>query len=157
MKIPLTQGLFTEVDSKDFKFLSSFKWCAHRKKRTFYAVRNETNPPRTVLMHQQILGVSGRQLVDHRDRNGLNNRRKNLRLASASQNAANSGLPITNRSGFRGVSRYLRGNKCPWVAYITVGGRCKNLGYFSTPEEAAIAYNQAAKLAWGEFCFQNVL
>lgn len=87
--------------------------------------------------------------IDHIDNNKQNNAISNLRLATQSQNGANRCAPKTNRSGFKGVhwSNHTR----KWRAQITVRGRGQNLGDFETPEEAHLAYVEAAKSSFGEY------
>jgi len=87
-------------------------------------------------------------VVDHIDRNGLNNAWSNLRAATKSQNAANSSHPITNTTGFKGVSLCKIGK---FRATIRIDGRQKWLGRFSTAEEAARAYRDAAIEKSGEY------
>jgi hypothetical protein len=91
--------------------------------------------------------------VDHKDRDRKNNRFSNLRLATGSQNQGNRSLSKTNKSGFKGVSRYRAGERSgrPWQASIRISGKSKNLGYFSTREEAHAAYCAAATAVFGEF------
>jgi hypothetical protein len=84
-EIPLTQGKVAVVDEEDFDRLNKHKWYACKNGNTFYALRksNVNGKRLTILMHREILGLKpGDPGVDHRDGNGLNNRRKNLRLAS---------------------------------------------------------------------------
>ncbi len=101
-----------------------------------------------VLMHRQITGASQEEQVDHRDRNGLNNTRENLRIASSQQNAFNRG----KRNGeFKGVSKCRR----KWRARITIDGKEEYLGVFSTPEEAARVYDRRARELFGEFAVVN--
>jgi len=88
-------------------------------------------------------------LVDHIDRNPLNNRIENLRLASRSLNAYNSKLFTSNNSGIRGVSFAKSRNK--WRACITVNGKQKSLGYFHTIEEAIICRKEAEIKYYGDF------
>jgi hypothetical protein len=84
--IPLTQGKVALVDDADFDRLDSYNWCAHKHCNTWYAVRNGRRNSRgirpLVLMHRQLLRASSGVDIDHRDGNGLNNRRKNLRVAT---------------------------------------------------------------------------
>lgn len=88
-------------------------------------------------------------LLDHADRDTTNNAIGNLRLADVGQNRSNSRLNRTNTSGFKGVSWHKRSRR--WVAFISIGGRNKNLGYFDEPELAAIAYQRAARQHHGDF------
>jgi hypothetical protein len=85
--------------------------------------------------------------VDHINRNGLDNRRENLRLATRSQNMANKTVYLTNKLGVKGV--YLRNNR--YRAQIQVEGRKIMLGTFDTLDEAREAYKQAAVKHFGEF------
>jgi hypothetical protein len=102
-------------------------------------------------MHRLILRVDANTQVDHRDGNGLNNTRGNLRPATHAQNQHNSRLRKDNQSGFKGVHR--QGNR--WVARIRVDGEQKHLGSFRTPEEAARAYDAAALRLRGEYARLN--
>lgn len=87
--------------------------------------------------------------IDHNYGNGINNRWRNLRLATASENCANSHLRIDNTSGFKGVSFHKRKNR--YRSSIRVHGKDKHLGYFDIPEIAHAAYVTAANKYFGEF------
>lgn len=87
--------------------------------------------------------------VDHINRDKADNRIENLRLATRSQNNANSCRPRTNTSGFKGVSWSNAVGR--WKAEIRARGKRYHLGYFDTPEEAHTAYCAAAKELHGEF------
>ncbi len=93
------------------------------------------------------------RFIDHRDTDKANNRWENLRLATKSQNMANMPAPKSNRSGFKGVSRYRAGDSYgkPWQAGISKDGKRMSLGHFATPEEAHAAYAAAAEKFFGEF------
>ena len=94
-------------------------------------------------------GEWGRPLIDHRDGNPLNNRWRNLRLSTRSENCANRRRLVSNTSGFKGVSfDRRRGN---WIARIRKESRDYFLGRFETPEEAHEAYRRAARLLFGDF------
>lgn len=150
-KIPLTRGMFAIVDDEDFEELSKFNWCAFRGRYTFYAMRKvPVNGKEKVLqLHRAILKPLDSQQVDHRDGNGLNNVRSNLRLATHSQNKMNSKRYKNNKSGFKGVFWDRRDKK--WRAEIRFNGNCKPLGYFSNPEDAYAAYCAAATELHGSF------
>lgn len=150
-KIPLTQGKFALVDDEDFTHLSSFKWYAQKIGFTFYAVRMIRLPDyrRTSLpMHRAILNPKPHQGVDHRDCNGLNNTRKNLRIATQTQNLRNARLRSDSVTGFKGVSLRRNGR---FMATITYGGKGHHLGHFNTAEAAYVAYCKAAVKHFGEF------
>ena len=105
-------------------------------------------------MHREIMEAKRGIIVDHINRNGLDNRKENLRFVSRSQNAMNSereGYPYTSK--YRGVCLGKRRKK--WRAYICVGLKQKYLGYFYSEEEAAKAYDAAAKKYRGEYAFLN--
>lgn len=155
-RIPLSQGQLATVDDSDFSVLSSHKWYAwwSRTTKTFYAVRSvgSGRKKRTIYMHRQIVGETGPS-VDHRDHNGLNNCRSNLRRASASENSQNCRKSIGCSSVYKGVSLLKKSNR--WKAYIKIHQRQIYLGRFDTESSAAEAYNRAAKLLFGEFALLN--
>jgi hypothetical protein len=146
--IPLDKGKFAIVDEADVPLVLSGKgWSAtqHRPGRTWYAKRSGG-----ASMHVLIAGYKG---VDHANRNGLDNRRINLRPATPSQNAANCSPSRRNKSGYKGVWWDRSARK--WVASIGVNGRVIRLGAFGDPVEAARAYNRAAAEAFGEYAWLN--
>ena len=87
--------------------------------------------------------------IDHIDMDSFNNNPQNLRLATHAQNAMNRGVSSQNRSGIKGVGWVKRSQK--WEARIHLNRRKKCLGYFNSIEEAAAAYEEAAKELHGEF------
>lgn len=154
--IQLTKGLVALVDDEDFEVLNQWKWKAHvYKDGTAYAERNEwrCGQQKMILMHRQILGMTGKTKVDHRDRNGLNNQRENLRRATNSQSSANTKRHSDAGSRFKGVTWDKARSK--WMARITIGKRFNNLGRFNSESEAAAMYDLAAVLAFGEFALTN--
>lgn len=151
VEIPLTQGMTAVVDAED-AHLAAFKWCAVRHRHTWYAVRyvGPHGRQKPLYMHRIVFGAEDGVKVDHQDRNGLNNRRGNLRAATTSQNNSNSYRP-PNRSGFRGVVNH----DGRWRAQIRHEGHRHYLGFFDTPEQAARAYDAAAARFHGEFATLN--
>ncbi len=162
-EIQLTQGKVALVDDQDFDSLCQFSWSAYTNPRksnaAWYAVRC---PPKyeagessgvftKIPMHRQIADALPHEKIDHRDRDGLNNQRYNLRRCTKSQNAINSGIWTTNTSGFKGVSFFPGRTKC-WRAYIVVNYKQISLGYFQEKEDAAKAYAEAAVEYFREFC-----
>ncbi len=96
--------------------------------------------------------------VDHINRNPLDNRKSNLRLATAIQNAGNTMKKTRGKSGFRGVIKRDDKLKKPWLAYCgpkNKSGGYKCIGYYRTAEEAAHAYDRAALERWGQFAILN--
>ncbi len=166
-EIPLSRGQVALVDDEDFEELSKFKWFAYwsEPSRTYYAVRNTprgSGLTTQIRMHRQITGVGrGRPQIDHANHNGLDNRRQNLRVCSQTQNNHNLRKVrrrCTNR--YKGVTLYAKTGR--WQAKIREpradgNSRCKHLGYFATENEAARAYNLAARALFGEFALLNEL
>lgn len=153
--IPLTRGKVAIVSDCDFSFLNQWKWCCSQGK---YAVRERRKrdplKPTSIRMHvviAQRMGFPAICEVDHRDNNGLNNQRRNLRPATKRTNGQNRGPNKNNTSGYKGVSRA----DSKWVAEIKVGPKRLRLGRFATPQDAAIAYDKAARTHFGSFAFLN--
>lgn len=150
-EIPLTQGFVALVDDADYdRVIAAGKWSAFVRKHTTYGKRKIRvgGQRQGVLMHTYITGWP---LVDHIDGNGLDNRRANLRPATSSENSQNRRMRSDNTSGLKGVS-LIRGR---WRARIYLDGAQCHLGYFPTPEEAALAYDAAAIKHFGEFARLN--
>lgn len=149
-RIPLTQGKFALVDDADFDWLNQWKWHAHWDTWNWYAQRTgprgKSGKRPTIPMHAVIAGCSA---PDHKNRNTLDNRRSNLRPATASQNGMNRNFQSINTSGARGVSWDKRQKR--WSAQIRFQGKLKWLGYFSQLKAAASAYKMAASQLFGEF------
>jgi hypothetical protein len=90
--------------------------------------------------------------IDHIDRNKDNNRIDNLRLASRSQNKGNMSKYANNTSGFKGVYRNSGGG---WDARIRQAGKMIYIGHFPNREDAASAYDVAAREIWSEYAWTN--
>ena len=156
MLIPLTQNKFAEVDTVDYEMVSAYKWYAdqHRNGR-WYAARDVKirGKRKKIYMHKFIIGSVGKKDIDHRNRDGLNNRRSNLRVCTRSQNNQNR-IPSSNTSSkYKGVywSKVAR----KWMAYIKTEGKRLHLGYHKKEEDAAGFYNMAARLFFGEHARVN--
>lgn len=154
--IPLTQGQCAIVDDADFAWLSQWKWCASKSDVGFYAMRAEKTNGRAryLYMHRVLADARPGDVVDHIDGDRLNNRRSNLRLATARQNAMNTRAHYDGSSRFKGVWRNAKKGR-PWCAGICVRGVRMHLGVFQTEEAAARAYDAAALLAHGDFAKLN--
>lgn len=140
------------VDDKDYDYLSQFNWSLLKDENTFYASRRCGK--KRLKMHREILGISDSDIkIDHRDLNGLNNQRGNLRIATNSQNNRNRRPYKNSSSKYLGVT--WRKDSTAWEASIKSDGKNKYLGHFKTEEDAALAYNKAAKEVHGEFANLN--
>ena len=109
---------------------------------------------RTLLAHRVAWELSNGPIptglyIDHLCHNILCVNPSHLRLATPGENMHNSCIPITNKSGFKGVSWDSQRSK--WAAYINKNRKCYNLGRFDTPEEAHAAYCEAARRLHGKF------
>lgn len=141
--IPLTKGYSALIDADDYGVVSQYSWCVdERPNGLCYA--NTTIGRRTVRMHELLLPEAAPE-IDHRNNDGLDNRRENLRPATRSQNAANI-RPMKGRR-YKGVTYQPRLTTRPWQARAGV----QHLGYFATEEEAAAAYDKYVKEHRGEF------
>lgn len=161
-KIPLTQNKFALVDDEDYEWLMQWKWFAMKKKRKssiiFYAARKSTkilNGKKTRCMrwmHREINKTKKGFLTDHRDNNGLNNQRNNLRDATQSQNSMNV-QNIYGVSKYKGVSWCK--NQKKWRASIRKNGKATYLGRSISEKKASDAYEKKAKIEFGEFYYNN--
>ncbi len=151
--IPLTKGKFAIVDAADYEWLSQWKWCAKKGLNTWYAVRRSSKTGQKTLMHRLITGAPDHLLVDHINRNGLNNTQKNLRPCTHTQNMHNQGPRRNSSSKYKGV-QWHKGSKA-FVAIITCDGKRYHLGSFKDEIEAAKAYDKKAKLLFEEFAYLN--
>lgn len=149
-------GRFATIDIDDVPRVAGLFWYAYQHKRTpsIYAQANVKRGGRwtTVQMHKLLLNAAE---VDHVDGDGLNNRRKNLRSATPTQNKQNRPIQRNNRSGFRGVTFLYAVGK--WMARIGSGKRSERtyLGVFDNPMEAARAYDKEARRRFGKFARLN--
>jgi hypothetical protein len=155
--LPLSQGLFTCLSAIDLREASKHKWSAAKKEGNTYAVTAVRLPDGrwgSLYLHQLVgerLGIEGP--VDHRDNNGLNNVRGNLRPGPEHLNAANKRKRSGCSSYYKGVSWNNRLEK--WHSYITVNYKRRHLGYFDDEVQAAKAYDAAALAQWGSYARVN--
>lgn len=157
--LPLTRGLFAQVDAQDYTWANELCWFAQQTKDgRFYAARRTNN--RVSLLHREIMRCRPEEMADHKDGNTLDCRRDNLRLATSAQNARNSRKTSQPCSSiYKGVCFVPKVNALnPWLAYIGgIAGPTKRryLGYHRNEVLAALAYDAAAKKLFGEFASLN--
>jgi HNH endonuclease len=155
--VPLTQGKVALVDDADYEEISRYKWFAAKLKGIWYAHRTETRPDNrsvTVRMHRYLMNALPGQKIDHKDRNGLNNQRDNLRLCSYAQNAANRSKCKTRGSSvYKGVSWQKGLDK--WRVRIGPKIGKISVGCYNDELTAARAYDESARLLFGPFACVN--
>jgi len=156
-KIPLTKGKYAIVDPQDYNRLSKYNWHAVIAPNTCYAARSQTckltGQSTKIPMHRSIIPIPENMLCDHINHIGLDNRRANLRPATAAQNSWNrkkQSKPTSSK--YKGVYQTISNT---WSAKITVLGKRIHLGTFKTETAAARAYDSAAKTHFGPFAYTN--
>lgn len=145
-------------DDADHELISQYKkWHPCYGGKTIYVRRGSGSKGHKItFMHRLIMGVTDPNiLVDHKNRNGLDNRRCNLRIATKSQNAYNKTKQKNNTSGFKGVTKSTQHGNLRFLARIWVDGKMLHLGTFMVAIEAAKCYNKAAIKFHGEFACIN--
>lgn len=161
MPVPLSNyDQFCWVDPADWEWALSMPWSG-RKAGQIYARTSVysvvTKRQKSVSMHVMIAKRAGKpaaEVIDHADRNALNNTRSNLRPATAVQNQANTPRRVTNSSGYKGV--HWDASSKAWRARLFVGGTRKCLGLHRTAEAAARVYDAWAKELHGDFAVLNL-
>lgn len=146
------------VDDSDFESLSKHNWylqvTRHHDKFYAYTVIKREGKRRSVKMHRLIMGEDIPFPIDHKDGNGLNNQRDNLRVATISENGINRKTSY-NKTGFRGVM-YDKRYKSYYV-FLHVNNKKRHLGTFVNPVDAAIRYNEEALKVYGKFAVLNTI
>jgi hypothetical protein len=160
--LPLTQGLNTSLDDEDIEWANQWKWYAKRGGNSFYAYRNSApnlNGTRdSLLLHRELFrrinpDFDTSMEIDHRDGNGLNNQRENLRSATDSKQRHNQTIRTNNTSGFLGVTWNKAVGK--FSARVRLNWKRKHVGWFNCPVEAAKARDAAARELHGPFGTYN--
>jgi len=132
----------TYFDFEDYERIKKYKWCinsngyvvSYMKGKIIYLTKFLLNP---------LKGVQ----IDHKNRNKLDNRRRNLRLATHQQNQINKNLSKFNKSGYSGI--FISHGK--WVAQIKINKKTTHIGTFASKEEAVLARINKASEIYGEF------
>ena len=149
--IRLTRGKFAIVDAEDYGRLSRHKWHACGRKGCCYACRSHNG--KTIEMHREILDAPAGMVCDHRNHNRLDNRRRNLRICTPSQNCQNRRPQPGGTSRYKGV--YWNRDARKWLARIQHRGRLIHIGCYDYEADAAIAYDDMAIELFGEFACLN--
>jgi hypothetical protein len=156
MTIPLKgkhgNGKTLIIDNEDYHHYLNHPWSVHRKG---YLISNTRKPKDGLRFHRLIVKVKPGQLVDHKNGNRLDNRKRNLRICNNSQNLANRGPQKNNTSGYKGVTWSKQRKK--WIAQIAVNKKRINIGASTNIYEAIEMYNNKAVELFGEFAWTNSL
>lgn len=152
-QIPLGQDKFALVDDEDYDYLMQWNWHLKTPKNnenTCYATRKDGN--KSIKMHREIMKFPLSR-IDHKDRNGLNNQKDNLRKCTHAQNMRNRRKKSGCSSQFKGVTWCKELQK--WKGKITFDGKIIHIGYFDNEIDAALAYNVKAIELFGQFALLN--
>lgn len=154
LEIPVGKNHKAIVDDSDYRTLSAYSWSLD-KDGYAHGYAHVNSVLKRVFMHRYILSAQPGEIVDHIDRNRLNNTRQNLRVCNSSLNQANRSKNFIRKYGekFKGV--YWRPEKKAFVSSIRINGKFKYLGLFKDENSAAQAYNQAAQSIFGDFACLN--
>jgi hypothetical protein len=155
-EIKLTQGKVALIDDEDFDIVNLFKWRIYKGRNTSYAytIVRFGKTEVSLFMHRLIMNAPHKSQIDHKDNNGLNNKKVNLRFSNYYLNQMNRPKRHKKTSSkYKGVVWYKRTKR--WRAHIQVYGVPYSLGYFSSEKAAAQAYNFVAKEKCGEHAKLN--
>lgn len=155
--IPLQNSVMHAlIDESYYEELSQYNWYVQKHGRTYRAFRSEYERKdgkkinqKTIYLHRSIMKPKKRQMIDHIDGNGLNNRRSNLRLCTHQQNCCNRPLRTGSFSGAIGVKWNRRIKR--WKAYVSISKKRLLIGNYINKYEAILARNVSASFAYGEF------
>lgn len=155
-RMTLTQGQSTLIDDADVDLVSQHRWYAAKTRRGWRVTTNTKNSEgkqRNLLLHRFLMEPEKGLVVDHLNHDALDNRRSNMRVCTYSQNAMNQRSARKSSSKYLGVS-WDKGAK-KWKASILIQGKKKNLGRFKEEDDAARAFDTAARLHFGEYANPN--
>lgn len=155
------KGMYVTVDDEDFEFLNQFSWSLSSKgyAAAYIPVKFKHKYGNTNIQMQRMLmwdSVSNGQIVDHINRDKLDNRKENLRICNMSESNMNRGvIHFKKRQNIVSSYKGVWWDKTKWRSAITVNGRKIYLGRFNVEKDAAVAYNNAAKIYFGEHAYLN--
>lgn len=144
-KCIVSNGKSFLIDKDDYEVVNKINWTVSK---------NNVVASKNYLLHRYLLNIKDKSLViDHINHNPKDNRKSNLRICTAHQNAMNCSIPINNTSGYKGVSWSKQHSK--WISYIKYKYKKIHIGLFNNKIDAAIAYNDMAKKLFGQFACLN--
>lgn len=138
------------IDKEDREKLRQYEWKVDVVRPNYKRIVSRQT--RNVRLGRFLLGIIDGCVVDHRDGNGFNNQKQNLRIVTYSQNAMNSKISTKNKTGYKGVSMTKYGR---YDAHACINGKQYYIGRYLTAEEAAHAYDKFARTIHGEYGCYN--
>lgn len=147
--IPLTCSKFAKIDDSDYPLVSSYCWQYSKLKSTEYARATM----KSIRMHRLIMGAKPGEEIDHRNGDGLDNRRCNLRFCMRSQNVCNTSKRKDSPNQYKGVHQVRSSRK--WIARIQVNGKRLHSMSCQNELQAAFAYDDLARKYFGQFARLN--
>ena len=150
--ITLSQGKFAAINEADWEKVKGYKWYADRRNGNHWYARSHDSQQKIVYLHRLIMEPPDGMVVDHRNGNGLDCRRSNMRVCTHQENMRNR-RKTCGLSQFKGVSRHKWTGR--WCADVNVDDKTIHLGLFDSEENAARAYDEAAQKHHGDFARLN--
>ena len=145
------------IDTDDYDKIKKYNWSIHKglKDKCFYAISHDkiNGKYTTIKLHRLIMNVESHKNVDHKDFNGLNNVKTNLRICTPTENMRNRRMSYNNKSGYKGVCPV--GNSKKWRMQIRVNKKTIYLGQCENPIDGAKIYDKAEIKYFGEFANIN--
>jgi hypothetical protein len=149
-RLDIGQGLVTIIDEDDVELVAGYRWYAMRVRGMVRGV-GAFKHRKFVALHRLLMGFPEGLFVDHINGDPLDNRKANLRACTNQQNGWNARRRTAKKSPLKGVMPQMG----RFYARIRVNGELLRLGGFDTAEAAALAYDAAAKQAFGEYAALN--
>lgn len=151
--LDIEETIFTLIDEKSFDLIEPYNWSTVGKG---YACSWFKKSGDTLYLHRFLLNCDSEfDTIDHINNDKLDNRLCNLRFITRQGNNARNGPQKNNTSGYKGVCWHNQRGK--WMTSVKYNGKNKYFGIYKTKEEAALAYNVAAKQLFGQYAYQNVI
>jgi hypothetical protein len=143
------------IDEEFLPLMFAYKWHINNKGYVTHRPSKKAGNTKQMRLHRVILNAEDGQIIDHINNDQLDNRLKNLRICSHAENIMNMSNRKNSASNFKGVTKYKTKKGFSWRARITQETGRKYIGTFETEEQAAQAYDEAAKIHFGQFAKLN--
>lgn len=156
-RLQLNNNQYTLVDDDVFEYLSQWKWSlssGYAKRQIFLGMQNGKRVCKGIFLHRFLMDAPPELVVDHINRNTLDNRRENLRVCTRSQNQHNRKISKRNKSGVNGV--YWHKQRQKWHAQIMFNRRKISLGLFDSVKSARAAVSTYENSMENIWCRENL-